>query len=155
MMLVFSCVARGQDSLTTAKLKEYKKLYEQGLIDSADYRHLKQSLLYKDLTADSRASAEALKLRYKRQFIAGGVFMAAGMGGVIGGIVYSNRAYKAQFYQRNKTLLFTSGALVTVVGAVLIGVGLDSRVKYRIQNKAELGVLSSGQVGVALKIGRG
>lgn len=142
-----------QDSATTAKLKGYKKLYEQGLIDSQDYRHLKESLLYKDLTADTRASVEALKLRYTRQFIAGGVFMGLGLGAVVGGIVYSNKVTTPDYYKRNRALLFSTGAIVTVMGAVLVGVGMDTRAKYKIQNRAELGLLPSGQVGMSLKIG--
>ncbi len=152
-MLLFKCLASAQDSATTAKLQGYKNLYEQGLIDSQDYRHLKESLLYKDLTADTRVVAEALKTRYRRQFIAGGVLMGLGLGAVVGGIVYSNKAYQPEDYKRNRALFFSTGAIITVVGAVLVGVGMDTRAKYKIQNRAEVGLLPSGQLGLSLKIG--
>lgn len=123
ILLLFSVNCMAQTDSTALKLKKYKELYEQGLIDSAEYKQLKAQLISPDTKPPK--DLEQLRISGKDNMIVGGVFTGVGGAQIIGGFIYRElglsryttvNAGALSAYKRNQGLLFGCGAVFSVIG---------------------------------------
>lgn len=156
LLLLLSVCCYGQTDSTESKLTKYKGMYEKGLIDSAEYSQLKGSVLFNN---QKPVSLENLKSRYKSYFVAGGLFIAAGTGLVVGGLLYnpkgvystnqSNYQENLAAVKRNRYLLLGTGGVCLVAGAIFTSLGIASRVSYTDKRGFTVGILDSGNAGIS------
>jgi hypothetical protein len=160
------------------KLKKYKDLFEQGLINETDYTKLKNNLLdipsntYSESKQFSQSSIDSMKKQFKSEIITGGVFIVGGFAPVAAGIYYKknkipsisnyiNRSgnldvdrYNSAIknYRMGYILMFSSGAVLMGAGCVLEILGIHRKSVYLNKYKnVSLGLTNDG-IGVSFCI---
>jgi hypothetical protein len=159
LFISISLIVCGQTTDTIEnKLKQYKSLFEQGLIDEAEYKHLKAKIL--DVSAKKNVETEN-NINYckkgKSQTVAGAILFGTSLSFLAGGFVYKNRltptqmeftkngrfnsdsyrlAYKS--YQRGYRALFITSGIMGGVSIFAIIKGSINKSKCGNENNVSL-----------------
>ncbi len=147
------------DSIKEQRLYEYKKLYDNGLIDIKEYSKLKGSILLVDKpvkkTSKKEYDLKTLKTNYISEFCSGSFFIAGGLGLLSYGFYYKNNKYPnplkyinnstrfvfavSDYGKKYKILLGTGGGILGL-GFILEMLGLKDKLVYLNQtNKVAIG----------------
>lgn len=155
-IICFTCIA--QDTLET-KLKQYKDLFEKGLINQAEYQSLKDKALQSSNTNKSKTNeknAAAYKKRANKQIIGGSVFVVTATATLFTGLQLRNKiyydpksgGYKSR-YQQGRVMI---GIGIAQYGfaAILYGLSAYNRLRYiDAKTGVAIGILDNGNVGIS------
>jgi hypothetical protein len=137
------------DSIKEQRLYEYKKLYNNGLIDSIEYSKLKGSVLLVEnpvkKSSSKKIDLKTLRKTYISEFSSGSVLLGGGLGVLSYGFYYKNNKYPnplnytkniiqfsndLEFYKFNYKKILGSGGAILGLGFVLEMLGLKDKLIY-------------------------
>ena len=163
------------DAEIQKKLKTYKTMYEDSLINLEEYNKAKQSTLFPIVSNKTEESIEKkqkslsdLKDSYLPQLVGGSLMFAAGIGTIAGGIVFSKNklpnisdytkshvvninSYNSALknYKTNRIIIYSIGSVCAGVGLVLDILGAHNKVLYENAKKGLALKLSENNYGLA------
>ncbi len=149
LTLLIACYCNGQDS-TDIRLQKYKGMYEQGLIDSSEYKALRGKEL--GITQQTQTTQPTVVTivrpanpvaKYKAELGFGGFFLGSGAALFIADFIYiANTGSKKVLPTNRKQNIIgiSAGAGISLLmGAVLCGVGQHGKSIYQ-SKKASLDI---------------
>lgn len=136
------------DTSEVQKLRHYKQMYKEGLIDSGEYSQLKQSILFKRQSEPKpQKTLEELKRSYRGKIIGGAILVPISVAFGAGAFVYSGTLRP----EASATGLLVGTSVVSgVVGVALLVSGIVGSAVYHHRKELTAGLLNSGNVGVAM-----
>ncbi len=157
MLIILSVKSQTSDSTETV-LQHYKSLYENRLINSAEYQRLKGKLLYIpfDINTDPDSSrAKALHERYHGRITGGVIMMSLGMTMLIGdGVIYqlALRNNTAEDLRGERAFFLPTGlvgGVTAVVGGIVFGLGMKDKFIFCNEYLAIGFTCNDNQIGLA------
>jgi hypothetical protein len=161
---------------TEVKLRQYKDMFENGLINETEYSKLKESVLFPNVNKDANTKPVVTdnyilekKKEYIQNFAVGSSLIALGVGGIGGGIYFKNnkipnalrflnsngtlneKSFNSALndYRKKKIIIFTTSSFIVGTGIVLEILGVHNRLVY-INKKKDISISMSNE-GIGMK----
>ena len=154
LFIALQTKAQNIDSMAL-RLEHYKELRSQDLINNKEYQRLKSRVLNIpfDINTDADSiRARILKDKYLGRIRGGTIMMCVGGGLVFTSGILAGQGYNGDYYRKGRSPLLITGIIggaTFVAGAVILGLGLHSKILFSNEYLSLELAVDNNEIGVA------